>query len=114
MITIYHNPRCRKSRAGLEYLKACKLPFEVVDYMKTPLNAETLRTLIRNTGLTAGELVRKQEEIYKKELKSKALDDEAWISLMLQHPQLIKRPLVQAGNKAVWADPPENIQALIK
>ncbi len=113
MITIYHNPRCRKSRAGLEFLGKLNLPYQVVDYMKNPLQPEALKKLIGRTGLKAEELVRKQEEIYKKELKGKQFDDDAWISLLLQYPQLLKRPLVENGNKAIWAEPPEEIHKIL-
>jgi arsenate reductase (glutaredoxin) len=113
MIRIYHNPRCRKSRAGLGFLKTHNLPCEVVDYMKSPLSPETLRALIHKSGLKAEDLVRKQEDLYKKELKGKQLNEEAWISLLLQHPQLLKRPLVQHGNKVIWADPPEEINKIL-
>ena len=113
MIKIYHNPRCRKSRAGLQHLESKKVEFEVVEYLKYPLQLEELKDLLIKLNKKPLEMVRTQEDGYKKELKGKQFTDEEWIKVMVENPKLIKRPIVEKGYKAVWADPPENMDTLV-
>lgn len=112
MIKIYHNPRCKKSRAGLEYLKEKTDNFEIILYLKTPLNYDQLNALIKKTGLQASELIRTQEDAYKKELKGKDLNNEEWIKEIEKNPKLLKRPIIEIDDKAVWADPPQNLDQI--
>jgi arsenate reductase len=114
MINIYHNPRCRKSRAGLEYLKQKGLEFEIVEYMKEYFTIESLKELLAKLNMAPQEIIREQEEIYKKQFKGRSFNSEEWIKILIKHPNLIKRPLVEKGYKAVWADPPENVDKLFK
>ena len=114
MFTIYHNPRCRKSRAGLEYLQSKTNDFTVVDYFKQPFDEKSLSNLFIKLNKKPFEMVRTQEEYFKKELKGKNFTDEEWVKIMLENPKLIKRPLVVKGNKAVWADPAEEMEVLFK
>jgi arsenate reductase (glutaredoxin) len=113
MITIYHNPRCRKSRAGLQYLQDKGVEPEIVEYLKDPLSFNELKEILKKLGKPPGEMIRKQEEIYKKVYKGKDLSDDEWIKAMIENPKLIQRPIVVKGKKAVWGDPAENIQDLL-
>jgi len=113
MLKIYHNPRCRKSRAGLNFLLDNKLSFEVIDYMRNPLTQKEVAQLIALTGLKPEALVRTQEDHYKKNLKGKLLTDEQWISEITRNPALLKRPIIVKGDQAIWADPPENATIFI-
>lgn len=112
MYKIYHNPRCKKSRAGLAALEAKATNIEVVEYIKHPLTEEALDDLIRKTGMEVEELVRKQEEYFKKNLKGKKLTYNEWIKEIAANPKLLQRPLVVRGNRAVLADPPEKLKEL--
>lgn len=113
MLKIYHNPRCRKSRAGLDYLKSNTDDFELIDYQKTGLTQDMLKEILLKTNLKPIDLVRKQEEVYRKELKGKSFTDEEWIEIICENPKLLQRPLVISKHKAVLGDPAENIKAVL-
>jgi arsenate reductase (glutaredoxin) len=112
MYTIYHNPRCKKSRAGLQYATEKNMDLQVREYLKEPLTEAELSTLIMKLNVHPRDLVRTQEEIYKKELKGLDLNEEEWIKVMIENPKLIHRPIVEGKYKAVVGDPPENIDLL--
>ena len=114
MIKIYHNSRCRKSRAGLQYLQDKGVEFEIVEYLKNGISEEELKDVLIKMNVRPTEIIRTQEDIYKKQFKGKNFTDEEWIKILLENPKLIKRPLVVKGYKAVWADPPENMEKLFK
>ena len=111
---IYHNPRCKKSRAGLAFLEEKGIDFEVKLYLSDPLQQEDLRRIIMKLNLPVIDLVRKQEEQYKKELKGKNFNDDEWMKILLENPKLIQRPIIEVKYKAVIGDPVENIEALIQ
>lgn len=113
MITIYHNPRCRKSREGLEILKESGKDFEVREYLKEPLSEEELTSLLEKLGMAPIELVRRDEKIWKEEFKGKDISDRELIRVMTQNPKLIQRPIVETANSAVVGRPAENISRLI-
>ena len=113
MIKIYHNPRCKKSRAGLKYLEEHDLMPEIIQYIKYPVTEEEFRDVLEKLGKEPEEIVRKQEEFYKKNLKGKELSRDEWIEIMVQNPKLIQRPIVVKDDKAVIADPPSNIEKLL-
>ena len=112
MYKIYHNPRCRKSRAGLKYLESNGLAFEIVKYLEEGISYDELKELLILLGKKPLEMIRKQEDIYKKNYKGKEFSDDEWIKIMVENPKLINRPIVVRNHKAVWGDPPENIKAL--
>ncbi len=87
---------------------------EVVNYLTdTPFTKESLSALIAKTDLKPEELVRKQEAVYKSDYKGKALSDEEWIDALVEHPKLLHRPIVENGDKAVLAQPPEKIKDIL-
>lgn len=112
MIKIYHNPRCKKSRAGLQYLEAKKVDFELIEYLKNPIDEKEFEDILMKMNVTPFDMIRTQEEIYKKQFKGKEFNDQEWIKIMLENPKLIKRPIIVKEYKAVWADPPENMDDL--
>lgn len=105
MIKIFHNPRCSKSRAGLDYLKSKGGEFEIIDYLKTGLTEEILHQILQRLNVKPIELVRTQEEYFKQQLKGKIFSDEEWIQIIIENPKLLKRPIIINKYKAVWADP---------
>lgn len=113
MVTIYHNPKCRKSRAGLQYLYDKGLECEVVEYLKKPFTREELKELLMKLNLRPLEIVRTQEDEFKEKLKSKHFTDEEWITILLENPKLIQRPIVVKNHKAVIGQPVEEIDRLI-
>ena len=112
MITIYHNPRCKKSRAGLEFLKSKTNDFTIVEYLKNPIDEDELEKLLVKLNKKPQEMIRTQEAVYKQNFKGKDFTDKEWIKIMVENPKLIKRPVVVKDNKAVWGDPAENINEL--
>lgn len=111
---IFHNPRCAKSRLGLEYLKGKNVEFEIYDYLKNGLTLADMKEILLKTNLKPIDLVRTQEEYYKKELKGKNFTDDEWVKIILENPKLLKRPIVVDRLKAVIGIPAENIDLLIK
>ncbi len=113
MLKLYHNPRCSKSRQGLDYLRSKTGNFEVIDYLKEGLSREMLEEILLKTHKEPRELLRTQEELYKKELKGKNFTREEWIQILIENPRLLQRPILVARHKAVWAQPPERIDDLL-
>ena len=112
-LKIYHNPRCAKSRAGFKYLQEKGVEYEVVDYMKNGITEQELADILMRLHKKPSEIVRTQEEIYKKELKGKKFTDHEWLRILTENPRLIQRPIVLAKHKAVLAQPPEKIDELL-
>jgi arsenate reductase (glutaredoxin) len=113
MIRIYHNPRCRKSRAGLEYLQDKTGDFDIIDYIKNGISQEEIREILEKMNTTPSNLVRTQEDYYKKELRGKDIPEEEWIHILSENPSLIQRPIIVTEHKAVLGQPPENIDKLL-
>jgi arsenate reductase len=114
MLKIYHNPQCRKSRAGVEYLQQQGKKFEVREYLKVPLTENEVEQLVVKLNKKPGEIVRTQEEYFKKNLKGKQFNDHEWIRILVENPKLIQRPIVEMDYKAVIGDPIENIEEILK
>ncbi|QSA97440.1 arsenate reductase (glutaredoxin) [Methylococcus sp. EFPC2] len=113
-LTIYHNPRCSKSRAALELVRGKNSAAEVVEYLKVPPTAEELENLLNLLGMEPRELMRKGEAIYKEAgLDDPSLDRKALIAAMVQHPILIERPIVVHDGKAVIGRPPEKVLEIL-
>lgn len=113
MITIYHNPRCSKSREGIKTLEASGKQFEVREYLKEPFSEEELSSLLKKLNFAPIELVRTQEKIWKEEYSNRDLNDEELVRVMLENPKLIQRPIVEKDGKAVVGRPAENIEKLV-
>ncbi|MDX6746225.1 arsenate reductase (glutaredoxin) [Polaribacter sp. PL03] len=113
MIKIYHNPRCSKSRQGLEILENSKKEFKIVKYLEEIPSEKELKEIIKLLGITPIQLIRKTEKVWKENYKGKELSDDDIIKAMLENPKLIERPIVINNNKAVIGRPPENISTII-
>jgi len=108
--TIYHNPRCSKSRQTLQLLEENSVTPEIVLYLETSPDADTLTKL----GIDARSLMRKGEQAYKEQnLGDSSLTDEELIKAMVEEPKLIERPIVVKGQSAVLGRPPENVLELL-
>lgn len=114
-VTIYHNPRCSKSRETLKLLEDEGITPEVILYLDTPPSAETLQGLLKKLGFSsARELIRKGEEIYKTlNLADKSLREDQLLQAMVENPKLIERPIVIANGKARLGRPPEQVKAIL-
>jgi len=113
MIKIYHNPRCSKSRQGVELLENSGKQFEIVKYLENIPSKEELTSIIEKLQIQPIELVRKNEAIWKENYKGKELSGSEIIDAMLQNPKLIERPIVTNNTKAAIGRPLENIQNII-
>ena len=113
MIRIYHNPLCRKSRAGLQYLRDKVVDFEIIEYLKKPFTGKELEKLLVKLNKRPAEIVRTQEEYYKKNLKGKHFSDHEWIRILIDNPKLISRPIVEREYKAVIGDPVDTIESIL-
>ncbi|BFM06620.1 arsenate reductase (glutaredoxin) [Halioxenophilus aromaticivorans] len=114
MLTIYHNPRCSKSRNTLQLIEAAGITPEVVLYLENPLNAEEIGSLLTKLGIFARDLLRKGESDYKgNNLKNPELSEQQLIDFMAQYPKLIERPIVVKGDQAVLGRPPENVNRFL-
>lgn len=112
--TIYHNPRCSKSRQTLALLEENGISPTIIKYLEDIPDATTLQTLISKLGLTkAHDLVRNKEDDYKAAGLSAQSSDADVIAAMAQYPKLIERPIVVKGDQAVLGRPPENVLQLL-
>ena len=112
--TIYHNPKCSKSRAALAILEERGIDPKIVEYLKTPPTADELRAIIAILGIAPEQLVRKGEEVYREFYAGKTLNETQWIEAMVANPVLIERPIVVRGKRAVVGRPPENVERLLR
>jgi len=113
-VTIYHNPRCSKSRQTLQLLEEKGISPEIVLYLETPPSTAQLSQLLQQLNMEARELLRTGEDAYKEHnLKNPELDNKALIEFMVQHPKLIQRPIVVANNKAALGRPPESVLEIL-
>lgn len=113
MIKIYHNPRCGKSREGLQLLENSGKDFEVVKYLEDVPSFEELKSIIEKLKIKPIDLVRQKEKIWIENFKSKALSDDEIITAMISNPILIERPIVVNGNKVAIGRPPQNIAEIL-
>lgn len=113
-LVIYHNPRCSKSRQTLALLEEQGKTPQVVEYLKTPPDAATLKGILARLGKSPRDIMRRQEEPYKTlGLDNPAVSDDQLIAAMVEHPILIERPIVVAGDRAAIGRPPENVLSLL-
>ena len=113
--TIYHNPRCSKSRQPLQILRDRGIEPSIVEYLKTPLQKDELKKISTSLGFRPKEFVRKNESDFKeRNLVNHLEDDDKMIEAMAAYPKIIERPIVGLKDKAVIGRPPDNVLKLIK
>ena len=113
-ITIYQKPTCTTCRQVYQALKESGIDFDSVNYYTDPISKAKLKELLKKMGISAAELLRKKEEIYKTlKLVGKKLSENEWINLMSKHPDLIQRPIVEKGAKAILARPAERLKEIL-
>ena len=110
---IWHNPRCSKSRAGLNYLEEQGVDHEIVRYLDASPSEAQVRDVLSKLGMAPRELMRTKETIYRELGLKEVTDDDALIAAMAKHPKLIERPIVIHGDKAVVARHAEKIAEII-
>lgn len=109
MTTIWHNPKCSKSREALALLEEKGEPIEVVKYLESAPSRNEIEALLKKLGVSARELMRMKEEIYKELDLAKVTDEEKLIDAMAEHPKLIERPILIEGDKAIIGRPVEKV-----
>ena len=108
-VTIYHNPRCSKSRQTLILLEEKGITPTIIEYLKIPPSADDLKKILKQLHCSARQLMRTKETVYQqKKLDNSCLSEETLIQAMIENPILIERPIVIANNKAALGRPPEN------
>lgn len=113
-LVVYHNPACTNFRRALELLRDRGVEFQVVEYLKNPPDRAALEVLVANLEQPAAQLVRKDKRFETLGLKaSDYVEPEKAIALLAQHPELMQRPVVVCGNRAIIARPPEKLSALL-
>lgn len=110
MLKIFHNPRCQKSRDGLDHIRHLAVDVEVIDYLKTGLTQEILKEILLKSNLQPIDLVRKQETVFIHDLKGKTFSRQEWIEIICENPRLLQRPIVVGRYKAVIAMPAERAE----
>lgn len=112
--TIYHNPRCSKSRQTLAILESHDLDINVVKYLTDPPNEATIKQLLSELNISIREVLRSGEKEYKNfGFDDESLDEDALITLLTQHPKVLQRPIVSHNGRAVIGRPPENVLEII-
>lgn len=113
-LSIFHNPRCSKSRKTLEIIEINDVEVQVILYLQDPPSVSELNSLLEKLGMKASELVRKRESIIKElDIDLSSISNEDLISIMAEHPILIERPIVFNESSAIIGRPPENVEELL-
>jgi arsenate reductase len=113
-VTIYHNPRCNKSRQTLQLLRDRGIEPQIIEYLETPPDAKTLDVFLTKLGMEPRELMRRKEAPYKAlELADESLDRTVLIAAMVANPILIERPIVVNGDKVALGRPPESVLKIL-
>tara|TARA_B100001996_G_scaffold364266_1_gene333144 strand:+ start:729 stop:1076 length:348 start_codon:yes stop_codon:yes gene_type:complete len=113
-LSIFHNPRCSKSRKALEIIESHDIEVETILYLQDPPTVTELNSLLEKLGLRASDLVRKGESIIKElNIDLPNISDDDLISIMIEHPILIERPIVFNETSAIIGRPPENVKELM-
>ncbi|NBB88453.1 MAG: arsenate reductase (glutaredoxin) [Bacteroidetes bacterium] len=110
---IWHNPRCKKSRETLQRLEEAGIEPTIRKYLETPPSERQLSQVMKMMNIKPTDLIRKQEKIFKENFKGKDFSDHEWITIMVNNPILIERPVVIDKNRAILGRPPENVDSLI-
>lgn len=113
MIKVLHNNKCSKSRAILEHLDENNVAFEIIDFVETPLSAVELQTVLKKLHKPAEEIIRKSEPLFKERFADKTYSEEEWITILIENPSLIQRPILIKGEIAMIGRPIENVKFFI-
>lgn len=114
MIKVLHNNTCSKSRAILEHLDENNVPFEIIDFMETPLTELELKTLLKKLNTDVQGLIRKNDRIYQERYIGKNFSEDEWIKILVENPALIQRPILIKGSVAMVGRPIENVRFFIE
>lgn len=114
MTTIWHNPKCSKSREALKLLEDKSGSFEVFKYLDTPPSREEIAAVLKKLGISARELMRTKEDLYKELQIAKITDESKLIDMLAEHPKLIERPILIEENRAVIGRPVEKVVEFLK
>ena len=114
MIKVLHNNTCSKSRAILEHLDENSVPFEIIDFMETPLTELELKTLLKKLNTDVQGLIRKNDRIYQERYMGKNFSEDEWIKILVENPALIQRPILIKGSVAMVGRPIENVRFFIE
>ena len=113
-VKIYHNPKCSKSRSALELIQQKQLTVEIIEYLKFPPHSKELGDIIKKLGVTAREIIRKNEEPYKRlRLSNPKLNESELLEAISINPILLERPIVILNGKAALGRPLENIEKIL-
>jgi arsenate reductase len=113
-MTIYHKPTCSTCKQALQILKDSGQPFEAVNYYEKPFTKAQLKGLLKKAGLKARDVLRTKEDIYKRlGLAKKEVSEDELLDLMIMHPDLIQRPIVEHGKTAILARPADTLKQLL-
>ncbi len=113
-ITIYHKPTCTTCRQAVQLLKDSGKPFTVVNYYERSFTKAQLKTLLKKAGLSPKDVLRTKEDLYRElSLAKQQLSDDELLDLMVKHPDLIQRPIVEKGDQAILARPADSIKKLL-
>ncbi|MCD6259427.1 MAG: arsenate reductase (glutaredoxin) [Helicobacteraceae bacterium] len=113
-VTIWHNPRCSKSREALSLLEQHECEKDIIKYLEKSPDKEQIKVLLKMLGITPRELMRTKEDIYKELELQKEENEERLIEAMVLHPKLIERPILIKGDKAIIARPPSLVEEFLK
>lgn len=111
---IYYNPKCSKCREAKELLEGEQCSFEIRNYLEKPPTQKEIKSLLKKLNLKAIDIVRTKENLFKKNFKGKKLGNSKWIKILSLHPELMERPIVIDGEKAVIGRPPIKVLDLVK
>ena len=112
-ITIWHNPRCSKSRQALALLDGAGVNLEIVKYLENPPTKTELEAALKKLQISPAKLVRRGEAVFKTLTLSEKSSDQEWLSAMMNNPILIERPIIMSDDQAVIGRPPENVHGLL-
>ena len=114
-VTLYHNPRCSKSRAVLALLEENEISPDIVYYLDNPPDIKELKSLLRKLEMNVRDILRRSEPEYETlGLDDDSLSEEIVLDLLVKHPKLLQRPIVVAGSRAIIGRPPENVLPFIE
>ena len=108
-LTIYHNPRCRKSREAIQYMEGRGITLKIVKYLDQLFDVNSLGEVLKKIDMKPSEIVRRNEILWKKEYDGNNLSEDQILKLLVDQPRLIERPIVTLGNKGVLARPIESL-----